>query len=110
MKLSLILSEFGINSVQQGDLIMPVIKSISSLRNRTREISRICHEQDIPVYLTKNGEGDLVVTSIEHYERLKAQAEIFSQLAVAQSQSVSGEKGITHRQMMAKLRQRTNAR
>jgi prevent-host-death family protein len=110
MRLSLILSEFGINSVQQGDLIMPVIKSISSLRNRTREISRICHEQDIPVYLTKNGEGDLVVTSIEHYERLKAQAELFSQLAVAQAQSASSAKTIGHRQMMAKLRQRNNAR
>jgi prevent-host-death family protein len=53
---------------------MPVIKSISSLRNRTREITRICHEQDVPVYLTRNGEGALVVTSIDHYERLRAQA------------------------------------
>jgi prevent-host-death family protein len=89
---------------------MPVIKSISSLRNRTREISRICHEQDIPVYLTRNGEGELVVTTIEHYERLKAQSELFSRLAVAQAQAASGEKGITHRQMMMKLRRRIHAR
>jgi len=52
---------------------VPIIKSISSLRNRTREIATICHDQDEPVYLTTNGEGDLVVMSIEHYERLKAQ-------------------------------------
>jgi prevent-host-death family protein len=89
---------------------MPVIKSISSLRNRTREISRICHEQDIPVYLTRNGEGELVVTTIDHYERLKAQAELFSKLGVAQAQAASGEKGITHRQMMATLRRRLHAR
>jgi prevent-host-death family protein len=89
---------------------MPVIKSISSLRNRTREISRICHEQDVPVYLTRNGEGDLVVTTIEHYERLKAQEELFSKLAVAQAQAASGEKGITHRQMMTKLRRQLHAR
>ena len=89
---------------------MPVIKSISSLRNRTREISRICHEQDIPVYLTRNGEGELVVTTIDHYERLKAQAELFSKLGVAQAQAAAGAKGITHRQMMAKLRRRLHAR
>ena len=89
---------------------MPVIKSISSLRNRTREISRICHEQDVPVYLTRNGEGELVVTTIEHYERLKAQSDLFAKLAVAQAHAASGEKGITHRQMLAKLRRRTHAR
>jgi prevent-host-death family protein len=89
---------------------MPVIKSISSLRNRTREITRICHEQDVPVYLTRNGEGTLVVTSIDHYERLRAQAELFSKLGVAQTQAASGKKGITHRQMIVKLRQRLNAR
>jgi len=89
---------------------MPVIKSISSLRNRTREITRICHEQDVPVYLTRNGEGALVVTSIDHYERLRAQAELFSKLGVAQAQAAAGKKGVGHRQMIAKLRQRLNAR
>lgn len=89
---------------------MPVIKSISSLRNRTREIARICIDQDVPVYLTRNGEGELVVTSIDHYERLKAQADLFTKLGVAQAQSAAGAKGITHRQMMAKLRRRIHAR
>lgn len=89
---------------------MPIIKSISSLRNRTREIASICHDQDEPVYLTTNGEGDLVVMSIEHYERLKARVELFEKLGVAQAQSAAGKKGITHRQMMTKLRSRINAR
>jgi hypothetical protein len=47
--------------------------------------------------------------SIAHYERLKAQAELFDKLAVAQEQSVSGKKTLTHRKMMAKLRQRADA-
>ena len=89
---------------------MPIIKSISSLRNRTREISRICHEQDVPVYLTRNGEGELVVTTIEHYERLKAESELFSKLAVAQAQAASGEKGMTHRQMITKMRRHLHGR
>jgi prevent-host-death family protein len=88
---------------------MPIIKSISSLRNRTREIASICHEQDEPIYLTTNGEGDLVVMSISHYERLKAQVDLFEKLGVAQLQSAAGKRGITHRQMMTKLRQRANA-
>ena len=78
------------------------------MRNHTREISAICHEKDEPVYLTTNGEGDLVVMSINHYERLKAQAELFEKLGVAQIQSASGKKGITHLQMMTKLRRRIN--
>jgi len=89
---------------------MPVIKPISSLRNKTREIAAFCHEQDAPVYLTTNGKGDLVVMSIEHYEKLNAKIDLFEKLAMAQSQSAAGEKGITHSQMMQKLRQRTHAR
>ena len=87
---------------------MPIIKPISSLRNRTREIAAICHEQDEPVYLTTNGEGDLVVMSIGHYERLKAKMDLFEKLGVAQAQSAAGEKGITHKQMMTTLRRRIN--
>lgn len=89
---------------------MPVIKPISSLRNQTREIAAICHEQDGPVYLTKNGEGDLVVMSIEHYEKLIARVELFGKLAVAQAQSAAGEKGLTHAQVMKKLRQRLHGK
>jgi prevent-host-death family protein len=89
---------------------MPIIKSISSLRHKTREIASICHTKDEPVYLTTNGEGDLVVMSIDHYERLKASADLFEKLGVAQTQSAARKKGITHKQMMTKLRRRINAR
>ena len=89
---------------------MPIIKSISSLRNKTREIASLCHEQDEPVYLTTNGEGDLVVMSIGHYERLKARTELFEKLAAAQAQVAAGEKGITHSEMMKRLRRRIHAK
>ena len=88
---------------------MPIIKSISSMRNRTREISTLAREKDEPIYLTKNGEGDLVVMTIDHYERLKAQAELFEKLGVAQAQAAAGKRGITHSQMIAKLRRRAHA-
>ena len=89
---------------------MPIINPISSLRNQTRDIASLCHEQDEPVYLTTNGEGDLVVMSIEHYERLKARVELFGKLAVAQAQAAAGEKGFTHVQVMKKLRQRLHGK
>jgi prevent-host-death family protein len=89
---------------------MPIIKPISSLRNQTRDIASLCHEQDEPVYLTTNGKGDLVVMSMEHYERLKARVELFEKLAVAQAQAAAGEKGFTHTQVMKKLRQRMHGR
>jgi len=85
---------------------MPIIKPISSLRNQTRDIATLCHKQDQPVYLTTNGEGDLVVMSIEHYEKLQARVELFEKLAVAQDQAAAGEKGFTHLQVVKKLRQR----
>lgn len=87
---------------------MPIIKSISSLRHQTREIAALCHEKDEPVYLTTNGEGDLVVMTIEHYEQMQAKIDLFGKLAVAQAQSSSGKKGITHKQMMTRLRNRIN--
>lgn len=88
---------------------MPIIKSISSMRNRTREISNLAREKDEPIYLTKNGEGDMVIMTIDHYEKLKAQSELFEQLGVAQFQSASRKKGITHAQMIAALKRRSHA-
>jgi prevent-host-death family protein len=89
---------------------MPIIKPISSLRNKTREIASICAKEGEPVYLTTNGEGDLVVMSIKHYELLKARVDLFEKLAVAQTQSASGKKGITHEQMIKKLRLRARGK
>ena len=48
---------------------MPVIKPITDLRN-TNEISELCHKQQQPVFITKNGYGDLVVMSMETYDEL----------------------------------------
>jgi len=48
---------------------MPQIRPITDLRNTT-EISEICHAKQEPVFITKNGYGDLVIMSIETYEQL----------------------------------------
>ena len=72
---------------------MPVIKPISDLRNKANEISELAHRSDEPVFITRNGEGDMVVMSLAHYSRLQLRLELFSKLAVAQAQKAAGDKG-----------------
>ena len=48
---------------------MPIIKPSSDLRNNYNEISTICHQTKSPVYITKNGIGDLAVMSIEFIKK-----------------------------------------
>lgn len=50
---------------------MPQIRPITDLRNTT-EISELCHAKNEPVFITKNGYGDLVIMSMEAYEALTA--------------------------------------
>ncbi|NLJ61654.1 MAG: type II toxin-antitoxin system Phd/YefM family antitoxin [Firmicutes bacterium] len=59
---------------------MPIIRPSSDLRNRYSEISEFCHEHSEPVYITKNGHGDLVVMSIETYERLVGKCDLYKLL------------------------------
>lgn len=50
---------------------MPIIKPIADLKNYN-EFSELCHAQNEPIFLTKNGYGDLVVMSLEMYEEMEA--------------------------------------
>lgn len=59
---------------------MPNIRPSSDLRNKYNEISTYCHRYGEPVYITKNGTGDLAVMSIEAYERLTARFELYALL------------------------------
>ncbi len=53
---------------------MPQIRPITDLRNTT-EIAELCHAKDEPIFITKNGYGDLVIMSMETYEALTARPE-----------------------------------
>ena len=55
---------------------MPQIRPISDLRNNFAEISRIVHDSSEPIYLTKNGYGDMVVMSVELFEQLGIAAQL----------------------------------
>jgi prevent-host-death family protein len=85
---------------------MPVIKPISALRNKANEISDLAETIDEPIFITRNGEGDLVVMSMAHYGKLQLKLELFSKLAVAQAQRAGGDRGRTLSQVMKDLRKR----
>ena len=50
---------------------MPIIRPSSDLRNNYNEIFPLCHKSRKPIYITKNGAGDLAIMSIELYEKLE---------------------------------------
>ena len=56
---------------------MPKIRPSADLRNHYNEISEFCHRYAEPVFITKNGKGDLAVMSIELYEALKGKLELY---------------------------------
>ena len=60
--------------------IMPTIRSSADLRNSYNEISSFCHQYGEPVFITKNGKGDLAVLSIEAYEQLLGRFELYGLL------------------------------
>lgn len=85
---------------------MPLIKPISDLRNKANEISDLAHKSDEPIFITRNGEGDMVVMSMAQYSKLQLKIDLFSKLAVAQAQRASGDKGRTLSQVIKDLRKR----
>ncbi len=69
---------------------MPQIIPIRDLRNTT-EISELCHSKNEPVFITKNGYGDMVVMSIETYEKQMAMADVYNKISVAERQIQNDE-------------------
>lgn len=59
---------------------MPTIRPSADLRNSYNEISEFCHINSEPVFITKNGKGDLAVMSIDLYEKLCGKAELYALL------------------------------
>ena len=59
---------------------MPNIRPSSDLRNKYNEISEFCHKYSEPVYITKNGQGDLAVMSIATFEKLVGKYELYTLL------------------------------
>ncbi len=83
---------------------MPDIRPISDLRNKANDISDFCKTSREPVFITRNGTGDMVIMSIDMYERREAQLELYAKLAEAEAQAANGETGADFAAFAKKLR------
>ena len=89
---------------------MPEIRPVSDLRNKFAEISQIVHSSREPVFLTRNGYGDMVVMSIEDYEDQKFRAEINAKLAESEIEVSATTIRYTRDEAMKFIKERLDAK
>ena len=68
-----------------------IIKPSTALRNDYGSISDLAHMEDAPIYITKNGEGDLVIMSIDAYERREEVLKLRAKIEAAEQARLSGQ-------------------
>ena len=71
------------------------IKPSAAIRNNYNEISQLCKETGEPVYLTKNGEGDIVVMDIKSFSKRESMLKLREMLVEAEESRIRGEKCYT---------------
>jgi prevent-host-death family protein len=91
----------------EGIYAMPNIRPITELRN-TNELSEFCHDVEEPVYITKNGYGDMVIMSIETWEREQALLEVYRKLEEAETELLNGAKPLDGEDVFRRLRAKHN--
>lgn len=84
---------------------MPQIRPITDLRNTT-EISELCHARREPLFITKNGYGDLVIMSIEAYEEMLETAQTDAAITEAEKEYASGGVLLDARETLSSLRRK----
>ena len=84
---------------------MPQIRPITDLRN-TNEISDLCHAKREPVFITKNGYGDLVVMSMEAYDEMLESAEVDAAISEAETEFERGGQLADARSALSALRRK----
>ena len=86
---------------------MPTIKSSTDLRNNYNEISTFCHETKEPVFITKNGRGDLAVMSIDLFNQFMNKYELYRLLSQSES-DFSNNRTLSFEESMRSLREELN--
>ena len=84
---------------------MPQVRPITDLRNTT-EISELCHAKREPLFITKNGYGDLVVMSIETYEEMIETARTDAAINEAEQEYTAGGVLLDGRETLSTLRRK----
>ena len=84
---------------------MNMIRPVSDLRNNFADISRAVHETAQPVFLTKNGYGDMVVLSMEAFENLQFESEVYFKLKEAEREAELTAQRYSSRDVLKAMRE-----
>lgn len=84
---------------------MKMIRPVSDLRNNFADISRTVHETSQPVFLTKNGYGDMVVLSMEAFENLQFESEVYFKLREAERQAELTDQRYSSKEVLKAVRE-----
>jgi PHD/YefM family antitoxin component YafN of YafNO toxin-antitoxin module len=87
---------------------VPIIRPIKDLETSLSEITSTIHETAEPVFLTNNGYGDMVVMSMEAWEEMNFENEIYQKLVEAQVEARSNPKRLSHDEVFGSLRKKIN--
>ena len=83
---------------------MKLIRPVSDLRNNFADISKTVHETAQPVFLTKNGYGDMVVMSMEAFESLQFDSEVYYKLQAAEREADLTDKRYSSKEVLQTMR------
>lgn len=83
-----------------------IIKASAALRNDYTSISNLAKTTKEPIYITKNGEGDMVLMSIEAFEKREQILELRASVLKAEQERISGAKTMSVAEARKKLRER----
>ncbi|MGB8451047.1 MAG: type II toxin-antitoxin system Phd/YefM family antitoxin [Anaerocolumna sp.] len=84
---------------------MSIIRPVSDLRNNFAEISKTVHETAQPVFLTKNGFGDMVVLSMEAYENLQFDSEVYFKLQEAEREAETTKQRFSSKDVLKAMKE-----
>jgi len=84
---------------------LPQIRPITDLRN-TNEISDLCHAKKEPIFITKNGYGDLVIMSIETFDSMLENSELDVAIAEAEAEYTSDDHLVDAREALSSLKRK----
>ena len=85
--------------------MQPIIKPSSELRKNYSSIAEICRVNKTPIFLTRNGEGDMVIMDMETYSRREEDLAVAERLLAAERARLAGTRGYLVDEFQSNMRQ-----
>ncbi len=96
---------YNYTTLRKGDFIMSHIIPIRDLKN-TAAISELCNSSEEPIFVTKNGYGDMVLMSMEVYNRTLAKMQLYEALKKGEDELINGAPKIELHEALTEIRKK----